>query len=69
MEDPEMITKWSKSERDRQTLYNVTYMWRLRYDANGLSHETGTDSQTWRADRGWVLGGLGVWGQQLQTVP
>ena len=48
----------------------------MESDANELSHETGTDSQTWRADLwlpgggagGWGLGGLGVWGQQVQTV-
>ena len=35
-------TEWSKLERERQTPYDVTYMWNLKYDTN----ETETDSQT-----------------------
>ena len=27
-------TKWSKSERERQIPYNITYMWNLKYDTN-----------------------------------
>ena len=37
-------TKWSKSERERQILYNITYMWNLKYDTNELIYETETDS-------------------------
>ena len=29
----------------RQTLYDITYMWNLKYDRNGLIYETKTDSQ------------------------
>ena len=29
-------TKWSKSERERQTSYDFTYMWNLKYDTNEL---------------------------------
>ena len=25
-------TKWSKSERERQILYDITYMWILKYN-------------------------------------
>ena len=39
-------TKSSKSERERQTPYDITYMWSLKYDTNELIHETETDSQT-----------------------
>ena len=39
-------TKWSKSERERQILYDITYMWNLRYDTNELINKTETDSQT-----------------------
>ena len=37
-------TKWSKSDRERQILYDITYMWNLKYDTNELVYET--DSQT-----------------------
>ena len=29
-------TKWSKSERERQMPYDITYMWNLKYDTNKL---------------------------------
>ena len=38
--------KWSKSDRERQISYDITYMWNLKYDANELIYETETDSQT-----------------------
>ena len=37
-------TKWSKSERERQIPYGVTYMWNLKYDTNQLIYKTETDS-------------------------
>ena len=43
-------TKWSKSERERQIPYNITYMWNLKYDANEVIYEIETDSQTQRTD-------------------
>ena len=39
-------TKWSKSERERQIPYDITYMRNLKYDTNELIYETQTDSQT-----------------------
>ena len=39
-------TKWSKSERERQTPYDITYMWNLKYDTKELIYERETDSQT-----------------------
>ena len=39
-------TKWSKSERERQTPYDITYVWNLKYDTNEPIYETETDSQT-----------------------
>ena len=30
----------------RQTLYNITYMWNLKYNTNELIYKTETDSQT-----------------------
>ena len=38
--------KWSKSERERQILYEITYMWNLKYDTNEPIYETETESQT-----------------------
>ena len=35
----------SKSERERQILYDITYMWNLKYDTDELFYETETDSQ------------------------
>ena len=37
-------TKLSKSERERQIPYDITYMWNLKYDTNEFIYET--DSQT-----------------------
>ena len=39
-------TKSSKSERERQIPYDITYTWNLKYDTNELIYETETDSQT-----------------------
>ena len=39
-------TKRSKSDRERQISYDITYMWNLKYDTNKLICETETDSQT-----------------------
>ena len=42
----EYHTKWSKSERERQIPYDISYMWNLKYDTNELIYETEIDSQT-----------------------
>ena len=39
-------TKWSKSEMERQILYDITYMWNLKYNTNELIYKTETDSKT-----------------------
>ena len=39
-------TQWSKSKRERQIPYNITYMWNLIYDTDKLIYETEVDSQT-----------------------
>ena len=39
-------TKLSKSYRERQIPYDITYMWNLKYDTNKLIYKTETDSQT-----------------------
>jgi len=39
-------TEWSKSERERQVPYGITFMWILKYDTNEPIYETGTESGT-----------------------
>ena len=33
-------TKWNKSETERQILYDITYMWNIKYDTNELFSKT-----------------------------
>ena len=40
----EYHTKWSQSERERQILYDITYMWNLKHNTNELIQETETDA-------------------------
>ena len=37
-------TKWSKSEREKQIPYDITYMWNLKYDTNERIYKRETDS-------------------------
>ena len=37
--------KQSKSERERQIPYDITYMWNLKYDTNELIYKTEIESQ------------------------
>ena len=39
-------SKSSKSEREKQILYDITYMWNLKYDTKKFIYKTETDSQT-----------------------
>ena len=39
-------TKLSKSERERQIPYDITYMWNLKYDTNEPIYETERESWT-----------------------
>ena len=52
-------SKQSKSDRERQIPYDITYMWNLKYDPNELIYETETDSQTYRSDL-WLPRGRGL---------
>ena len=36
----------SKSNRERQILYDTTYMWKLKYDTIEPTYEIETDSRT-----------------------
>ena len=51
-------TKWSRSERERQTPYDITYMWNPKYDTGEFTYKTETDSQTWKTKL-WLLKGEG----------
>ena len=42
----EIIILSGQSERERQTPYNITYMWNLKYDTNEPIYKAETDSQT-----------------------
>ena len=46
MNGSEEYIKWSKSERQRQIPYDITYMWNLKYDTNESTCETETATQT-----------------------
>ena len=45
MGGPRDYHKQSKSERERQIPYDITYMWNLKYDTNKHIYEIKTDSQ------------------------
>ena len=56
-------TKWSKSDRERQISYDITYMWNLKKkknDTNELIYKTETDhriqKQTYGYQRGNMVG-------------
>ena len=44
--DLEIIILSEGSQRERDILYNITYMWNLRYNTNELIYQTKTDLQT-----------------------
>ena len=41
----EYHTKWSKSHRERQILYDITYMWNLKNNKYESIYKTEADSQ------------------------
>ena len=47
----------TRSERERQIPYVITYMWNLKYGTNKLIYET--DPQTWITDL-WLPKGRGM---------
>ena len=57
-------TKWRKSEKEIQIVYDITYMWSLKYDKNELIYKTETDLKMYRTELwlprrwGWVRNGL-----------
>ena len=44
------------TKSERQILYDITYMWNLKYDTNEPIYKTETESQTQRRDS-WLLKG------------
>ena len=43
----EYHTEWSKSDREREISYDITYMWNLKWnDTNDGIYKAETDSQT-----------------------
>ena len=47
MDEPrDYHTTSSKSERERQMAYDITYMWNIKYDTDEHICKTKTDSQT-----------------------
>ena len=57
-------TKWSKSERERQILYDITYMGNLKYDTNELNLQnrnrlTDIENRFVVCQGGWI-GSLGL---------
>ena len=38
-------TEWSKSQRERQISYDITYMWNLKNGTNVLIYKTEIESQ------------------------
>ena len=43
----ECHTEWSKSDREGEILYNISYMWNLkRNDTNELTYKAEEDSQS-----------------------
>ena len=65
MDEPgEYYASWSKSDRERQILYDTTYMWNLKNNTNESIYKTETDSQTWKTNivtKGAGRDRLGIW--------
>ena len=48
--DLEIIILSEVTHKEKDKYHTISHMWNLKYDANELSYETETDSQTWRTD-------------------
>ncbi len=60
--------KWNKSDRERQILYDFTYMWNLKTKTNEQTKQNrnrltdiGNKLMITRAGRGWGAGKIGEW--------
>ena len=54
----EYYIQWSKSDRERQILYDITYMWNLKNNTNESIYKIETDSQTLKTNL-WLPKGKG----------
>ena len=65
-----IILSGVKSDRERQ-IYDITYMWNVKYDTNELIYKSETDSQTQKINL-WLPKGKGRrginQGQQIHTT-
>ena len=52
-------TRWSKSDKARQILYDMAYTWNLKKDTNELVYKTETDPQTQKTKLWLPKGKLG----------
>ena len=41
-----ILSELSQNEKDKYHMYDITYMWNLKYDMNELIYKTETNSQT-----------------------
>ena len=57
-------TDWSKSERERQIPYDISYMWNLMYGKNDPIYKTETDSR----HREQICGFQGVVGREWDRL-
>ena len=66
-----ILSKVSQTEKDKYHM--ISHVWNLKYDTNEPIYETENQrhrEQTGGLPRGrggWEKGGVGVWGQQMQT--
>ena len=51
-----------KSDKERQILYDITYLWKLKNNTNELIYTTETDSQAYKTNL-WLPTGKGVGGR------
>ena len=63
----------TKSDRERQKMHYVVFMWNLKYDTNELIYKVETNSQMQKKfiiSKGemWGRDKLEVWDQQIQTT-
>ena len=59
-------TKSSKSDRERQMPYDITYIWNLKYNTNISTKQKQTHGHrehtgSYQEKGGWGREGLGVW--------
>ena len=45
-----ILTRSEVSQKERQILYDITYMWNLKYGINEPIYRKETDSWTWQTD-------------------